>query len=178
MKPGSRTPFEGMRATPTAQQEARTETSGFETGLTDVQDNQQAGQTPSNMSFLGPQLGIRTGNDFATGQRPQPSQFESGFGGDGVGSPSAQTPLHKKLADMTDQERYGLPGLLSMIPLESPDYSSLAMGQDLTVLGLDLSRPESVISLSTFQDEYADSTVTRLCTRPSARPLSNPTSSP
>jgi CCR4-NOT transcription complex subunit 2 len=43
---------------------------------------------------------------------------------------------------MTDVERYGLPGLLSMIPLESPDYSSLAMGQDLTVLGLDLSRPE------------------------------------
>jgi CCR4-NOT transcription complex subunit 2 len=167
-----------MRATPTAQQEARTEASGFETGLTDVQDNQQAGQIPSNMSFLGPQLGIRTGNDFATGQRPQPSQFESGFGGDGVGSPSTQTPLHKKLADMTDQERYGLPGLLSMIPLESPDYSSLAMGQDLTVLGLDLSRPESVISLSTFEDEYADSTVTRLCIQPSARPLSNPTSSP
>lgn len=43
---------------------------------------------------------------------------------------------------MTDSERYGLPGLLSMIPLESPDYSSLAVGQDLTVLGLDLSRPE------------------------------------
>jgi len=29
-----------------------------------------------------------------------------------------------------------------MIPLESPDYSALAVGQDLTVLGLDLSRPE------------------------------------
>lgn len=43
---------------------------------------------------------------------------------------------------MTESERYGLPGLLSMIPLESPDYSSLAVGQDLTVLGLDLSRPE------------------------------------
>lgn len=43
---------------------------------------------------------------------------------------------------MTESERFGLPGLLSMIPLESPDYSSLAVGQDLTVLGLDLSRPE------------------------------------
>jgi len=86
---------------------------------------------------------MRTGGDTTpVGQRSQQSQYESAFGGDSVGSPNAQTPLHKKLADMTDQERYGLPGLLSMIPLESPDYSSLAMGQDLTVLGLDLSRPE------------------------------------
>jgi CCR4-NOT transcription complex subunit 2 len=132
-----------MRTTPTAQQEARTELSDFGTGLTGPQGNQQAGQTPSNLSFLGPQLGLRSGSELAAGQRPQPGQFESGgFGGDGSGSPGAPTPLHKKLADMTDLERYGLPGLLSMIPLESPDYSSLAMGQDLTVLGLDLSRPE------------------------------------
>lgn len=75
-------------------------------------------------------------------QRPHQSQFEQAFGADSVGSPNTQVPQHKKLADMTDSERYGLPGLLSMIPLESPDYSSLAVGQDLTVLGLDLSRPE------------------------------------
>jgi CCR4-NOT transcription complex subunit 2 len=76
------------------------------------------------------------------GQRPQQTQFEHSFGADNVGSPNTHVPQHKKLADMTDSERYGLPGLLSMIPLESPDYSSLAVGQDLTVLGLDLSRPE------------------------------------
>lgn len=92
---------------------------------------------------MGPQIGIRTGGDLGTvGQRPQQSQFEQVFGTDSTSSPSTQTPLHKKLADMTELERYGLPGLLSMIPLESPDYSSLAMGQDLTVLGLDLSQPE------------------------------------
>ena len=95
------------------------------------------------MGFLGPQLGLRTGTDLGTvGQRPQQSQFDQTFGAENAGSPNAQIPLHKKLAEMTDLERYGLPGLLSMIPLESPDYSSLAMGQDLTVLGLDLSRPE------------------------------------
>lgn len=95
------------------------------------------------MFSLGPQLGMRPGGDLAPGaQRPQQGQFEQTFGGDALGSPNAQTMPHKKLSEMTDAERYGLPGLLSMIPMESPDYSTLAMGQDLTVLGLDLSRPE------------------------------------
>ena len=111
--------------------------------LTTLQGGQRTGQAPSNLSFLGPQIGVRTGADMAPGnQRVQQSQFEQTFGTENAGSPSTQTQLHKKLADMTDSERYGLPGLLSMIPLESPDYSSLAMGQDLTVLGLDLGRPE------------------------------------
>ena len=74
-------------------------------------------------------------------QRPQQNQFDPAFGADSADSPNDQTP-HKKLAEMTESERYTLPGLLSMIPMESPDYSSLAVGQDLTVLGLDLSRPE------------------------------------
>lgn len=94
------------------------------------------------MSFGGSQLPLRGGAIPPIGQRPQPNQFQPNLGADAVGSPNAQMPQHKKLADMTESERYGLPGLLSMIPLESPDHSSLAVGQDLTVLGLDLSRPE------------------------------------
>lgn len=85
---------------------------------------------------------MRAGDLAGVGQQSQRSQFEQAFGADPTGSPNTQTSLHKKLAEMSESERYGLPGLLSMIPLESPDYSSLAMGQDLTVLGLDLSRPE------------------------------------
>ncbi|KAI8938559.1 hypothetical protein NX059_004442 [Plenodomus lindquistii] len=138
----SRTPFDSMRATPPNLQEG----------------GQRAGQAPSNLSFLGPQLGGRAGGDIAPGsQRPQQSQFEQTFGGDGLGSPTAQ-PIHKKLADMTDSERYGLPGLLSMIPLESPDYSSLAMGQDLTVLGLELSRPDHSPLHPTFGSPFVEST--------------------
>lgn len=95
------------------------------------------------MGFLGPQLGLQGGSDLGTvGQRPQQSQFDQNFGAENTGSPNTQTPLHKKLAEMSDSERYGLPGLLSMIPMDSPDYSSLATGSDLTLLGLDLSRPE------------------------------------
>jgi CCR4-NOT transcription complex subunit 2 len=94
------------------------------------------------MSFMG----STPANVLPEGQRQQQNQFEPSFGAENLGSPNThQVPQQpKKLADMTETERYGLPGLLSMIPLESPDYSSLAVGQDLTVLGLDLSRPEYV----------------------------------
>lgn len=47
-----------------------------------------------------------------------------------------------RLSNMTELERYGLPGLLTMISDHSPDHSTLAVGQDLTVVGLDLNRPE------------------------------------
>lgn len=135
----SRSPFDNLRGTPANLQDV--DRSVFTARLlelvqsaNDEKGNSRTGQALSHVSFMGsqvPPIG-----------RPQPNQFEQGFGGDSLGSPTSQLPQHKKLADMTDAERYGLPGLLSMIPLESPDYSSLAVGQDLTVLGLDLSRPE------------------------------------
>jgi len=107
------------------------------------QGNSRSSQTLGNTTFLGSQHSLRGGDGRAVLPigRPQPAQFEGNFATDSMGSPNT-IPQHKKLADMTESERYGLPGLLSMIPLESPDYSSLAVGQDLTVLGLDLSRPE------------------------------------
>ena len=143
MDSGSRTPFENLRATPNNLQEVWHSYDSRIFKLTVSQAGQRTGQVPNSLSFLGPQIGLRTGGDNAlVSQRHQQNQFEQTFGADQVGSPHAQTTMHKKLADMTDSERYTLPGLLSMIPLESPDYSALAMGQDLTVLGLDLSRPE------------------------------------
>lgn len=139
----SRAPFDNLRQTQSNLQEVCDMRNDTVRNLTEFQAGQRTGQAPGNLGFLGPQIGIRTGGDIApVGQRPQQNQFEQTFGAESIGSPNGQTLLHKKLADMTDSERYGLPGLLSMIPMESPDYSSLAMGQDLTVLGLDLSRPE------------------------------------
>ena len=131
-----------MRATPTNPQEVRMRTRLEACDQADhEQGGQRTGQAPANLPYIG--SAMRTGGDVTpVGQRPQQGQFEAGFGGESVGSPTGQTPLHKRLVEMTDQERYGLPGLLAMIPLESADYSSLAMGQDLTVLGLDLGGPE------------------------------------
>ncbi|KAF2705676.1 NOT2 family protein [Pleomassaria siparia CBS 279.74] len=147
----SRTPFENMRGT---------------TGVPDVErnGNSRAGQTLANManlSFIGSQLPqLRGSSDIPpVGQRQQSTQFDQTFGADTLGSPNAQASQHKKLSDMTESERYGLPGLLSMIPLDSPDYSSLAVGQDLTVLGLDLSRPDNSPLHPTFGSPFVESNV-------------------
>ncbi|KAH3915506.1 hypothetical protein HBH56_075510 [Parastagonospora nodorum] len=136
----SRAPFENLRSTPTNLQDG----------------NQRTPQQPGNMGFLGPQIG-RTDLG-ALGQRPQQGQFDQNFGAENSSSsPNTQIPLYKKLAEMSDTERYGLPGLLSLIPLESPDHSSLAMGQDLTVLGLDLARPENSPLHPTFGSPFVES---------------------
>ncbi|KAF2734551.1 hypothetical protein EJ04DRAFT_436846 [Polyplosphaeria fusca] len=138
----SRTPFENIRS--------------------NTDTNQRTGQGLGNPSFSGGQLPLRvtSGNSVAPiGQRPQQSQFDPIFGAENVGSPNAQHSQHKKLADMTESERYGLPGLLSMIPIDSPDYSSLAVGQDLTVLGLDLSRPDNSPLHPTFGSPFVEANV-------------------
>lgn len=46
------------------------------------------------------------------------------------------------LTGMTDSDRYGLNGLTEMIKGDNQDMAMLALGTDLTQLGLDLSQPE------------------------------------
>ena len=58
---------------------------------------------------------------------------------------------------MTDKERYGLTGFLATIDPTHADYSPLALGQDLTQIGLDLSRPDSSPLYPTFATPFADS---------------------
>ncbi|WEW59718.1 transcriptional regulator [Emydomyces testavorans] len=57
-------------------------------------------------------------------------------------SATNQTAEQTPLAQMSDRDKYGLAGLLRMIHSESPDVASLAIGQDLMSLGLDLNQPE------------------------------------
>jgi len=59
-------------------------------------------------------------------------------------SQSAEQP---PLEQMSELDRFGLSGLLRMIHSESPDVASLAVGQDLMTLGLDLNQPEYVFPL-------------------------------
>ncbi|KAL5419853.1 hypothetical protein PMIN04_006750 [Paraphaeosphaeria minitans] len=136
-----RSPFENMRG------------GGGTPGLSD--NNARAGHTLGSIQSMS-LMGSTSQNLPPVGQRPQQKQFESAFGSDNVGSPNGQAP-HKKLAEMTEAERYTLPGLLSMIPMDSPDYSSLAVGQDLTVLGLDLSRPDNSPLHPTFGSPFVES---------------------
>jgi CCR4-NOT transcription complex subunit 2 len=46
---------------------------------------------------------------------------------------------------MSELDRFGLAGLLGMMRHDSNDVAGLAVGQDLTTLGLDLNQPEYVI---------------------------------
>lgn len=58
----------------------------------------------------------------------------------GASANTEQPPL----AQMSELDRFGLAGLLRMIHSESPDVASLAVGQDLMTLGLDLNQAEYV----------------------------------
>lgn len=57
-------------------------------------------------------------------------------------SGTAQSAEQPPLEQMSELDRFGLAGLLRMIHSESPDVASLAVGQDLMTLGLDLNQPE------------------------------------
>lgn len=73
----------------------------------------------------------------------QQQQQQGGFGGELVDSPGAvQTPEQVPLSQMNELDRFGLAGLLGMIRHDSNDVAGLAVGQDLTTLGLDLNQPE------------------------------------
>lgn len=83
--------------------------------------------------------------DFSNQSQQLPHQssqiMNSAFGGsDVVDSPSSvQTTGPQPLEQMSDVDKFGLPGLLSMMHHPSADIRSLvAQGQDLTTLGLDL----------------------------------------
>lgn len=77
------------------------------------------------------------------GNRSSQQSEDQGINAEAKESPDmAHSRLNDRLSNMAEIERYGLPGLLTMISDHSPDHSSLAVGQDLTVVGLDLNRPE------------------------------------
>ena len=70
-------------------------------------------------------------------------QFPTPFSGDIEESPGGiphrtKTPL----SQMSELDRFGIAGLLETLRSENPDMSGLAIGQDLTTLGLDLNSQE------------------------------------
>ncbi|TIB14568.1 hypothetical protein E3P92_01411 [Wallemia ichthyophaga] len=66
--------------------------------------------------------------------------------------PMAQTPAQQVLVSPAD--RFGLLGLLNIIRMSSSDMGMLALGSDLTNLGLDLSSPTMLNS--TFVSPFSD----------------------
>lgn len=56
-------------------------------------------------------------------------------------------------------DRFGLMGLLSVISMTEPDLNTLALGTDLTTLGLNLNSPDTLYS--TFDSPYSDTPARR-----------------
>lgn len=88
--------------------------------------------------------------NFSDPQQLQQRQQQAAEGQD-ASTTAAQSVEQPPLTQMSDLDRFGLAGLLRMIHSESPDVASLAVGQDLMTLGLDLNQPEyAYLSLLSF----------------------------
>ncbi|KAH2763822.1 hypothetical protein KXV94_005601 [Aspergillus fumigatus] len=79
-------------------------------------------------------------HNFTEQQQAQQPQAAAGEAQDVTAA--AQSTEQQPLAQMSELDRFGLAGLLRMIHSDSPDVASLAVGQDLMTLGLDLNQPE------------------------------------
>ena len=76
-------------------------------------------------------------------QSQRTNQGQQAFGADFGESPqTTQSPDDLSLSHMSEIDKFGLKGLLALIRHESADIGALAVGQDLTQLGLDLNQPE------------------------------------
>ena len=93
-------------------------------------------------SFIGQQRQAAPLQAPASSTRGQ--QFQSGFSGDSEEIPgaAAQNRTKTPLSEMSPIDRWGLAGLVETIQNADPDISSLAIGQDLTTLGLNLNSQE------------------------------------
>ncbi|KAL4761997.1 NOT2/NOT3/NOT5 family protein [Aspergillus foveolatus] len=75
------------------------------------------------------------------------SQQQSIPAAPGLSRPSQDTGTEQQpLTEMSELDKFGLAGLLRMIHSDSADVASLAIGQDLMTLGLDLNQPEPLHS--------------------------------
>ena len=77
-------------------------------------------------------------------------------GGGGVGDGKSMRQSKQERYALQD-ERYGLLGILKVIKMTDPDLNTLALGMDLTTLGLNLNSPDTLCT--TFGGPYADSQI-------------------
>jgi hypothetical protein len=106
-------------------------------------------QAPPGVSLLPPSsqaqrpVGAAANNSNSTNLAPHPNQTPGGGAAtqsSGAPGQTPQTPAQQVLFSPAD--RYGLLGLLAIIKTSDPDLNMLALGSDLTTLGLDLGATE------------------------------------
>lgn len=73
---------------------------------------------------------------------PAAAAAQAAAAGAGTAAAAASAAAAAQESKESDADRYGLLGLLSVIRMTDPDLTTLALGTDLTTLGLNLSLPE------------------------------------
>lgn len=122
-------------------------------------------RTPSNPLLNQQQLPFREGSFPNSRQAPvgqpnaaQQSQQGVDFGSQMIDSPSTtQQPAQarRRLSELTENEKWGLPGLVAMLPGRTSGSPGIIMGQDLNSLGIDFESTEPLFP--TFSTPFADS---------------------
>ncbi|KAK4992746.1 transcriptional regulator [Elasticomyces elasticus] len=120
------------------------------------------GSDANNQTFSSQQPPFRDGSLGAlpqsplamTGQHPlHQNNINSGL----LDSPSSaqqQPQRRRRLSGMTEAEKWGLPGLLAMLPGNGEPGSAMMMGHELHTLGLDLDNPNPIFP--TFTTPFAE----------------------
>ncbi|OXV11696.1 hypothetical protein Egran_00540, partial [Elaphomyces granulatus] len=113
-------------------------------GVSDQDKDDLNGVIMSSQRGLRPESYPEQQQNQAQIQQIQQQQQQGGLiSGDGQeSSTTGQSAEQPPLSQLSELDRFGLAGLLRMIHSENPDIASLAVGQDLMTLGLDLNQPE------------------------------------
>jgi len=118
---------------------------GERTTTSTIGDDRHGGERGSNA-----RSGRTVANPFPNQQDQGPIGYQGRVAGsqdqastEAPSSPQATNPSkQKRLSEMTEEEKWGMPGILAKIVPESPDYDLLAMGMEISNLGLDLQSTE------------------------------------
>ena len=82
-------------------------------------------------------------SSFNHSQSARTLQYPEGLMNDLAESPGGTLAREKpSLSQMSDLDHFGLGGLLEVLRGDNPDVANLAIGHDLTTLGLDLNSSE------------------------------------
>ncbi|XP_020176467.1 probable NOT transcription complex subunit VIP2 isoform X1 [Aegilops tauschii subsp. strangulata] len=154
-----------------AQQYPMARSVGFNLGSSYQPNRQQHQQGANSIQSAGPQnIGLRPLNSLSQTsslgsyeqllQQYQQPQAQSPFGLQQMSSATQSYGDHGLkpiLGGRTPPDPYGLLGLLGVIRMNDPDLSSLALGIDLTTLGLNLNSPDNLYKTfgSPFSNEPA-----------------------
>mmetsp|Transcript_474 Transcript_474/g.1255 ORF Transcript_474/g.1255 Transcript_474/m.1255 type:complete len:241 (+) Transcript_474:3-725(+) len=98
-------------------------------------------------------MGMGMGVGGAGPQQPQPQQPTTGGDGGDAGDKGTGGSTGGKKAALAD-DKFGLLGLLNVIRMSNADLTTLALGMDLTSLGLNLNSPGSLYK--SFTSPWSD----------------------